>query len=309
MDPDPLRITADLGLDAEFHPLGFRIRLATNCAEIIAAAEASWGHFRSAFAEPAIDLHVLVEPGTGPPQPPEPPLFRARRHLITIASGDDLAVCDHQRRFAFCRLSSTTAADPAFVRYYFLEAMVLFILTQLYVTPIHGACIARNGRALLLCGNSGAGKSTLAYACARRGWTYISDNETWLLRADARTILGNPRQIRLRDSAPDLFPELAGRPSILFNGKRSILLDTGNLDIAFQCQPEKIIFLKRTSRTATLRPVDSASEILLAEIIQYSAEVREAHRDSLERFARIPAMELQYRDLEHAIPALEGLLG
>ena len=301
VDPDPLQITADLPLQAEFHPLGFRVRVATNCEEILAAAAASWRHFPAAFDAPPLDLHILVEPGSDPPQPPK---FRARRNLIAIHSGANLAICDHTRRFAFSSLSTAAAANHAFVRYYFLEAMVLFLLTQLYVTPIHGAAIARRGRALLLCGDSGAGKSTMAYACARRGWTYISDNETWLLRQDARTILGNPKQIRLRDSAQQLFPELAGKPSVDFNGKRSIVLDSAGFDTAFQCQPERIVFLQKPIHSAS-----DALETLLSGIIHYSPEVKQAHRESLERFVSIPAVALPSRDLEAAIPFLEDLLG
>ena len=39
---------------------------------------------------------------------------------------------------------------------------------------------------MLLCGESGAGKTSLAYACAKRDWCYVSDNESWLLRDDGR---------------------------------------------------------------------------------------------------------------------------
>jgi hypothetical protein len=309
VDADPLRITAPLALEAEFYPLGFPVRLATNSPEIVAAASASWRHFPKAFEESPIELQVLVEFGDDPPKPPR---FRARQHLITIGSGANFAVCDHTRRLACCWLNQAAAADASFVRYYYLEAMVLFTLTQLYVTPVHGACVARHGRALLLCGDSGAGKSTLAYACARRGWAYISDNETWLLRSDARTILGNPARIRLRESASDLFSELESKPSVCFNGKRSILLDSTGLNIAFQSQPQRIVFLKRTPGTPSLSvPPMTASEALsrlLAGIIQYTPAVREAHRESLERFTQIPALEFTYSGLEDALPALESLL-
>jgi hypothetical protein len=178
----------------------------------------------------------------------------------------------------------------------------------LYVTPVHAACVARYGRALMLCGDSGAGKSTLAYACARRGWTYLSDNESWLLRSDGRTILGHPSRIRLRDSAADLFPELADRPAINFNGKRSIILDAAGLDTAFQCRPERIIFLDRKGQPASLTPAPGAFDRLFAGVIHYTPEVRAQHRASLETFTGLPALELHYRGLDDAIPALEGLL-
>jgi len=324
---DPLRISAELPLTAELYPLGFPLRLATNSRDVLEAAAEVWtspgryqdgeaplpdGHGPAgalrAFAVPAIEMRVLVEPGD---EPLRPPVFRAQGHLITISAGaENFAVCDHTRHFTYCRLSATAAADRDFARYYFLEAMALFTLTQLYVTPIHAAAIARDGRALLLAGDSGAGKSTLAYACARRGWTYISDNESWLLRSDARTVLGNPARIRLRDTAVSLFPEVGGKPAVIFNGKRSIVLETGCMEVARQCRPGRIVFLERTGETAAVERMapEEAFARLFAGVIRYTAEVREEHRASLAAFAGIPAYRLRYRGLEDAIPALERML-
>jgi hypothetical protein len=281
VDPDPLSITAELPLTAEFFPLGFPLRLATNSPEVMEAAACAWRAFPPAFPVEPVDLRVVVEAGD---ETPVPPLFRAQQHLIVISGGANFAVCDHTRNFAFCRLNTAAATDRDFTRYYFLEAVALFTLTQLHVTPVHAACIARGG------------------------WTYISDNESWLLRRDGRTILGHPTRIRLRDTAAGLFPELAGRPAVNFNGKRSIILDAAGLDTAFQCRPEGIVFRKRDGTPARLTTAQGACEQLLAGIIQYTPEVRAAHRASLERFTEIPAVELHYTGLEDAIPALEGLV-
>ncbi len=53
------------------------------------------------------------------------------------------------------------------------------------------------------------GKSSLAYACACRGWTYVSDDASSLLRSGTeRKVIGNSRLFRFRPAAVDLFPEL-----------------------------------------------------------------------------------------------------
>src|SRR5262249_21954186 len=112
---DPLQIGAELPLEAEFFPLGFPLRLATNSREVMEAAACAWGTFPAAFAVAPIELRVLVEPGD---EPPCAPVFRAQRHLIVISGGaENFAVCDHTRNFAFCRLSSRAAADRDFIRY------------------------------------------------------------------------------------------------------------------------------------------------------------------------------------------------
>ena len=55
-------------------------------------------------------------------------------------------------------------------------------------------------------------RALLAYACARAGWTYVSDDGAFLVRGrDDRYAIGDPHSIRFRPDAPELFPELADR--------------------------------------------------------------------------------------------------
>ncbi len=157
---------------------------------------------------------------------------------MSIVSDSETAVtCDHTRSFAFCRLERGGGAG-SLIRHYFLECDCHYSLTQLYLTPVHGACVSRNGRGVLLCGASGAGKTSLAYFCARNGWTYVSDNESWLVRSAGRLLVGAPERIRFRDSALELFPELKGRRAALHpNGKMSIVVSpSGGIAVAGQCR-------------------------------------------------------------------------
>lgn len=307
---DPLKITAELGCLGEFCVLGFPVRVACNEPAVIGMARDLWGARRPPADQEVrpTELRVLVESGDGELRPP---VFRACGHLITITAGESFAVCDHTRNFVFCRLSERALADPDYVRYYFLDAAVLFTLTQLYVTPVHAAAVAMSGRGLLLCGESGAGKSTLAYACAQRGWTYVSDNESWLLRSDARTVLGNPARIRLRDRASEIFPELAGRPAVTFNGKQTIVLASDGFETADSVRPSHMVFLSRgDAEGVSMVDREEAFARLFADVICYSPEVREAHRESLEKFtADVPAVKLRYRGIEDGVSALERLLG
>jgi hypothetical protein len=43
--------------------------------------------------------------------------------------------------------------------------------------------VARGECGVLLCGGTHAGKSTLSYACAQRGWNYVSTTLVFLLPA------------------------------------------------------------------------------------------------------------------------------
>ena len=308
---DPFLREVNLELESIYYPLGFPLRLATNCAEINKAAEESWGFYPQAFDTPPLRLRVIVEPGGG--HPPAP-VYRGQEHLMTItADAKNFAVCDHTRNAAFCWLNAEAARDRPFTGYYFLEAMANYSLTQLYLTPVHGACVARNGRGVLLCGPSGAGKTSLAYFCARNGWTYISDNESWLVReGGGRRLLGNPNRIRFRDSARELFPELnANAAARIANGKMSIQMAPMGVDTAYQCGVEKVVVLARQpDGPAAMRslPGEQVLDRFLAELPLYERRIREEQRACLQRIAELNPVELRFSRLEDALRQLESLL-
>jgi hypothetical protein len=219
--------------------------------------------------------------------------------MSAISDAENFAVCDYTRNFAFCRLNQN--ADRDFISYYYLQALVNFSLTQLYLTPVHAACVARNGRGVLLCGESGAGKTSLAYHCARNGWTYVSDNESWLVRGQEPLLVGDPRRIRFRETAVQLFPELMGKQAVPHpNGKLSIELITSHIATSQSCHIARVVFLSR-------KPGD-AVEHLLSEIPVYEDHVRRAHRASLEKIAQLDPVELSERRLDDAARILEELV-
>ncbi|MCL4403003.1 MAG: aldolase, partial [Acidobacteria bacterium] len=244
---DPLQHGILLPLEGRYYPLGFPLSVRSNCAAVLESVRSSWGDVPPAYSKPLLELHVVVEPGGMPP----PPVFRAQRNLMIIAADPhNFAVCDRRGNFAFVNLRSGAFADPEFVRGQFLEAAVFHLLTQSCVTPVHAACVESGGRGILLCGDSGAGKSCLAYTCARAGFTYISDNESWLLRPEeCAVVAGDPRRIRFRDTAAELFGELRGRQSYVTpGGKRSVDLPVvgfQGIRRAFRANIAALVWLRR----------------------------------------------------------------
>src|SRR6185295_12359989 len=112
----------------------------------------------------------------------------------------------------FCWVTPAAAANREYVRFFFLEAMTYILLCGRHLTPIHASSVGLEGRGVLLCGGSGAGKSTLAWACARRGWSYLCEDVAYLVggRTD-RLVVANAPQIGFLDDALKLFPELSAR--------------------------------------------------------------------------------------------------
>jgi len=310
---DPQLRDIDLPLTGSYHPAGFRVDIATNSRDVLAAAEESWSPYGPEFDCQPLEFRVVIQPqGALAPQP----TFRMQRHLFSVVSdGHNYAIADSEAWFACFFLSENTAADHACLRWYYVESMAYLLLAQRYVAPIHAACVAKNGVGILLCGESGSGKSTLSFACARAGWTFISDDCTWL-RADSedRMGIGKPHQARFRDNAAAVFPELAGyAASARPNGKLSLevpLSDFPQIRTALRCPIGALVFLDRQTgaqpRAGRLPPGEGADR-LLQDMPTYGPEVDAMHERAIRRLQDLPAWRLHYESLDDALGILSEI--
>ena len=314
---DPLKRKVRLAHRARLHPLGFELDLRSNDQRVLQAARQSWGRFEKCFDSDPLKVCIAVAAGTDAKLPPEP-VFRARRHLTSIvADRMNFATLDYSQGMGFAWVTEPVVENAHFFRWFFLEAMVYCLLTERYLTPIHTGCVAREGRGLLLLGESGAGKSTLTFACARRGWSLVSDDVAWLVRSDRnRRVLGRPHHLRLRPDTAALFPELKNRPAgLAVNGKPAIeiaLQEFPAIALATECEVAASIFLRRDgSQPPSLRPLpaDAVYRRLAAGLIVFDAPVRREQLASLRRLAGAPAYELHYREAASATQVLRDVLG
>jgi len=316
-EDDPLLCGRPLPHRAVFYPLGFAVQIATNNRTILDAARESWGGFRQRHARPMLQYNVLVtEEGTA--ECPPAPVSRAQGHLLSsVADAHNHIVCDLQAGFAFACLSRGTLRDRSYLRYCMIESPVLTLICSSYATPIHAACVSRHGRGILLCGDSCAGKSSLAYACARAGWVFTTDDASYLLHgATEPRVLGNSRKMRFRPSAQELFPELHGLGiTPRAQGKPSIEVPTSNMagiattdEAAVHC----IVHLNRqpsadSNLDAELLPLDSAFALRRLHQSSYPAEIEQRHSAAIERLSTIEFYELRYHDLQRAVDRLDLL--
>ena len=313
---DPLLCDVELPFRGIYHPRGFTVEITTNSPEVLAGARESWGQFQQQFPEPPLQLRVGVM-GTGNGVCPPIPTCRVWRSLmLNLADAENYAVCDLRRGFAFCWLTQAAAENTPYVRYNFLEHCVLSLLTQMYLVPLHGACVRFRDRGVLLCGDSGAGKSSLAYACARRGWTFIADDASELIRErDEPIVLGNPHQIRFREAGVELFPELGlETPTPRATGELAIELATSKapeIATALTSSVDYVVFLnRRDSDPPCLMPLSNQAALpWFEQVICYGEEeVRRAQKASLHKLLEKPTLELRYRDLDWAVDRLEALV-
>jgi hypothetical protein len=313
---DPLLYNFELPLEAVYHPLGFSVEIATNSREVLEGAEESWGDFRKVFSEPPVQLRMGVLAG-GPAECPRAPVCRGHRNLVTqIADPENFAVCDMRQGFAFAWLTQATVKNRAYLRYHFLEETTWNLLQALYLTPIHGACVRLAGRGVLLCGDSGAGKSSLAFACARRGWTFLADDSSCLVRCrPGRVVTGNPYQMRFDESAIELFRELKDqRLTPRATGEMAIELATASMPeitTTSECSVDYIVFLNR-GKPEPPGLVPFPRNIALQWFEQFlcygEKEVVCAQKISLRNLLTARIFEMRYSDLDTAVKLLEGLV-
>jgi hypothetical protein len=313
-DADPLLANTPMPLRGVFYPLGFGVEVCTNDRAVLAIAAESWGHLRPTQIATTVRLRIGVSETSSTDCPPAPTV-RAQGHLINfIADAENQATGDLNTGFGFVWISRAALHHPLYVRYHFLEALALILLHANHAVALHAACVSKHGRGMLLCGESGAGKSTLAYACARAGFAYISDDASYLVRdADQPTVVGHSHKIRFRPASRELFPELEGRTlTPKLEGKPSIEVATADLPgllTSGRARVRYLILLKR-SPGAVARLVPVATETVLAHLessLYPVEEFRTSQKQTLHRLANIPAFEFHYSNLSAAIACLGDL--
>ena len=312
---DTLLADLDLPLVDTFYPLGYPVQILTNNLDVLLAAFETFGHARETHPGPPLVIRGGVSPCTSSAHPHEL-TRREYNHLYSlVADGENQALLDLQRCISFTWVTEQVVASRLYFRYNFLEKVVYLLLGSSVVTDLHAACVSKNGRGILLCGGSGAGKSTLAYACARAGWTYTSDDTSYLINdAHPPRIVGHSHRARFRPAAKLLIPELADFDiSPRMEGKPSLEVPTSALPIASTTPEVEIAFIVYLDRTSPgmgriIRlPEGTGSKRLCSELFS-AGEIRARHEQKLESLWTIPTFELQYQSTEEAIEILDLLL-
>jgi hypothetical protein len=313
---DPTLTNFSMPLCQTFYPAGFPLEIETNHEEVLNCAAASWQGFTQLFDTPPIRIRIGVQKGRSSECPPMP-VCRVQQHLISsVADAENFSVADLSRQFACIWVTDAALANRGYLRYFFLEYTALTILATSYTTTIHAACVEREGCGILLCGDSGAGKTSLSYACARAGWTFITDDASFLVnhRTD-RLVVGNCTKARFRPSAANLFLELAGRETIERAqefGKPSIELNLqplSNISGSFTSRINHVVFLNRqgvTRQELLPFPVEVARYSMYQMLYGVPETIR-VQQAMIDHLLAAGTLELRYKNLDWAIDRLRRL--
>ena len=307
--PDDIDI-GELPFRATFFPMGFPLEVRTNAEEVLEIHGRMWKDHSLYYDAPPMISDVYVAEGGGDDCPPMSFYHYLRPFFTAVADREHHALIDKERRRSWISITRASLRHQMYLEYFFF----MLPLTTLPADGIHAACVAQNGRGILLCGDSGAGKSTLAYACARTGWEYLCDDVTLLTDGPQRLVTGNCHLVRFRPSAVDLFPEIRGLSlTPRAGGKPSIELSTHPMSHIKRCRQTRIDFIvflnRRSSRPAQILPFrKDVARLYLCHGIFATDEAERRHAESIDGLLEAPVLELHYNKLNDAIDQLNKLV-
>lgn len=167
------------------------------------------------------------------------------------------------------------------------------LLHQRGALVLHGAAVAKNGRAIAICGASGAGKSTLAAALCREGYSFVAD-DICVVDLDERrhpVVLPDGRRLKLWKESIDRLDFAARRGEAVSETFEKYYIDPFDSVVA----PVKLsaIYALRDADPATSSyieslPLPDAMHILETEA--YRPEVRKIMGPKPELFAKSAAV-------------------
>lgn len=301
-----------------FYPYGFPVRIRSNSSITLEAAHRSWSTYRRRHDHAPLDIRLVLSKSTSPACV-EPPEFRSQGHLLSIvADRENFASLDLNAGFAFGWATEATAQNQEYFRQCLLDVMIYPLLEVRHLITLHAACVMYKGKGLLLAGNSGAGKSSLSYACARRGWTFVSDDASAFLRNSTDPqVIGHPQKFRFREPVGGLFPEFRDLKSTLrAYGKPTIEVRTDAIEYirgAEEGPVSAIVFLNRPAHQSgppvlLSVPLQEAWNRLCFSVWAVQMPAFEERLTALDRLLRVPIYEIRYSEFEPAIDLLERLV-
>ena len=265
---DPVNRVARLALDdlplgARYFVAGSIWDLKSNSHEILQAMRETFDQAENGRqADLNLRFHVDYTLNDAPCW--SKPHFRALEHLYYATYGPcDSMLVDQLSRRVIGSFSPAMVCDLLYWKQTILPVLLGIASASIGVTPVHCACVVKGESGLLLAGESGAGKSTTALSLSRNGFSYLSDDCTYLSRTGTRVrAWGLRTPVKLLPDAVSYFPELVALDPILsLNGEWALNVDPteiSNAERCLSCAPRWLVFLERKVDSPTvIEPLSS----------------------------------------------------
>jgi hypothetical protein len=234
------------------------------------------------------------------------PHFRGLHHVVTASFGrSNVFVFDILRRTLSASVSEAIAGDERFWKEKLIPITLGVLGSALGLVPVHCACLELNGEGLLIAGVSGAGKSTLSVALSKNGFSYVSDDWTYICRlGDGIVAHGTSAPVKLLPDAVEHFQSLQSRSlQKSMNGEWAYKVDITEAfgaQVERACEPRWLVFLERTQQAKALfTPISSkeARSYVSSSVERLPPQLHEAvamREQTIERLASLPCWRFRY---------------
>ncbi len=188
IDADPFGEQSGRRFSVRRQILGGHFRFESTSHALLDLVEAAYGGLPShqlpvAAPEFRIELR-LSPPRKDAPVAAEPPPVQTQSGaglLCGIMDAWNYAVLAPAQHRALVMASHDMLGHPYHLRYELIEFAVFTLATRgLGLVPLHGACVGRQGRGVLLLGASGSGKSTLALHSLLQGLDFLAEDAVFV---------------------------------------------------------------------------------------------------------------------------------
>ncbi|HEY4145050.1 serine kinase [Pinirhizobacter sp.] len=167
--------------------LGARFRFEGNDQTLVDLAQATYAglpRHRLPVTAPEFRIELRLLPrraGTANGEPPPVRVQSGAGLLCGVMDASNYVVLAPGQRRALVVVSADMLDQPYHVRYELIEFAVFVLATRgLGLVPLHGACVGRNGRGVLVLGASGSGKSTLALHSLLHGLDFLAEDAVFV---------------------------------------------------------------------------------------------------------------------------------
>jgi hypothetical protein len=163
--------------------LGGSFRFESASEALLDLVEAAYGGLpphRLPMARADFRIELRLVPRIHVPAFREPPPVQMQSgagFLCGVMDASNYVMVSQAQQRALVVASEDMLGFPYHLRYELIEFAVFILATRgLGLVPLHGACVGRHGRGLLLLGASGAGKSTVALHSLLNGLEFLSED-------------------------------------------------------------------------------------------------------------------------------------
>ena len=206
LDADPFTERLRMAARRHLHLLGGRFQFDSNSRALLRLVDLAYaGVPQHRLSTPALDFKIrLLLRQDGQPrrrrrsEPPPIGMFSGAGFLAGATDASNFVILSPQQRAGLVVVSPQMLKFPYHTRYELIEFAVFSLASRAqHLASLHGACVGRDGRGVLLMGPSGSGKSTITLLSALQGLDFVSEDSVFVT-SDARRATGVANFLHVR---------------------------------------------------------------------------------------------------------------